>query len=77
MNRIELQKGIATRTLQMRDARGWTQKELAKRAGIKRDTLASLETRTCMPSLMTVIGLARVFGITIDYLVFGGGVDVD
>ena len=72
-----MRKGIAARVLQMRNARAWTQEDLADRAGVKRDTIASLETRTYMPSLMTAVKLAGAFGVTIDYLVFGGGVDVD
>ncbi len=57
---------VAERVFKLREERGWTQSELARRAGLSRTTLSHLEggaTRT--PSSPTLRRLARAFGISV------------
>ncbi len=51
---------------QLREARGWTQGELARRVGnIEQNTISAIETgRTLMPEQATLLGLADAFGIS-------------
>jgi transcriptional regulator with XRE-family HTH domain len=56
-----------------RKARGWSQEELARRAGLARITVARLEGRAAArnrePELRTVLALARTLGVPVDALV--------
>ena len=47
----------------LRETRGWTQSELAKRAGLKKSHIAVMETRKKQnPSHKTICNLSRAFG---------------
>src|ERR1700722_8459889 len=54
-----------------REARGLTQVELARRAGISRQALGALEAGTYQPGVTVAIALARELGDTVEGL-FGG-----
>jgi transcriptional regulator with XRE-family HTH domain len=62
-------RGMATETLMtfgdklkgLREARGWTQQQLADRAGVPLPTLRGLEQGQRSPSWGTVVMLARAF----------------
>ena len=54
-----------------REARGLTQLELARRAGISRQALGALEAGTYQPGVSVAIALARELGDTVEGL-FGG-----
>ena len=49
-----------------REARNWTQKELAREADLSRSAVQKIETGERKPNLATAKKLARVFGISID-----------
>jgi len=49
-----------------REARNWTQKELAREAGLSRSAVQKIETGERKPNLATAKKLARAFGISID-----------
>ncbi len=54
-----------------RIARGLTQVELAKRAGISRQALGAIESGVYQPSVTVALGLARALGESVEKL-FGG-----
>ena len=49
-----------------REARNWTQKELAREAGLSRSAVQKIETGERKPNLATANKLARVFGVSLD-----------
>ena len=51
-----------------RKRNGLTQKEVAKILGITKAAYSNIETGKRNPSLLVAVGLQRVFGETIDYL---------
>ena len=52
----------------LREARGWTQAELARRLNITRNGVNSWEQGLSMPSPPCLVDLARLFSVTTDYL---------
>lgn len=46
---------------ELRGARGWSQADLAERAGVSRQTINAIETGRYTPSLPLAIALARFF----------------
>lgn len=59
---------IAEKIKALRQARGWTQSELARRMGVTRNGINSWEQGLSMPSLSSLVELARTFSVTTDYL---------
>lgn len=52
----------------LREARGWTQAELARRMSITRNGVNSWEQGLSMPSPTCLVDLAKVFSVSTDYL---------
>lgn len=52
----------------LRMAKGWTQEELAKKVGVSRQSINSIERGKYIPSLPLALMFARVFGSSIDAL---------
>jgi len=52
----------------LRDERNLSQDQLAQKIGVSRSTVATYESGNRFPSLDSLIALARVFGVTTDYL---------
>ena len=50
------------RLRELRDARGWSQAELAERLEVSRQTVNALETGKYDPSLPLAFRIARLFG---------------
>lgn len=59
---------IADRIWQLRDARGWSQIQTSREAGISNTTLNTLENGRRAPSLITLRKLARAFDIPVSEL---------
>jgi putative molybdopterin biosynthesis protein len=55
----------------LRVAAGWSQSELARRAGISRQALAAIEAGTYQPGVGVALSLARLLGESVERL-FGG-----
>ena len=58
-----------------RQERGWTQEELARRAGISKGFLSDLENGKQRVGADTLLDVGRVLGASLDYLMTGDGVD--
>lgn len=52
----------------LREARGWTQAELARRLSMTRNGVNSWEQGLSMPSPALLVDLAKVFAVSTDYL---------
>ncbi len=51
-----------------RDARGWTQAELAARVGVSRKTINTIENGVFVPSTITALKIAEAFGRQVEQL---------
>lgn len=58
----------ADRIKALREARGWTQAELARRLSITRNGVNSWEQGLSMPSPACLVDLSKVFSVSTDYL---------
>jgi transcriptional regulator with XRE-family HTH domain len=66
-------KAIGARLRDLREERGWTQRELDTRLGILQSKLSKYESGTHQPSLRTLVRMANLFGVSTDYLLTGSG----
>ena len=53
---------------ELRDARGWTQQQLAEAVGVSRQSINSIERNRYVPSLELALRFARVFALSTDAL---------
>ena len=58
----------ADRIKALREARGWTQVELARKMNMTRNGINSWEQGLFMPSPPKLVDLARLFSVSTDYL---------
>ena len=58
----------ADRIKALREARGWTQAELARKMNMTRNGINSWEQGLSMPSPPSLVDLARLFSVATDYL---------
>ena len=58
----------ADRIKALREARGWTQAELARRLNLTRNGVNSWEQGLSMPSPACLVDLAKLFSVSTDYL---------
>ena len=66
-----LRKGFGARVKELRMAKGFTQKELGKRIDLHYIHIGRYEQDKVSPSVDSLMRLARVFKVTLDYLVYG------
>lgn len=59
---------IAEKIKELRQARGWTQADLARRLNITRNGVNSWEQGLSTPSPASLVDLARLFSVSTDYL---------
>lgn len=52
----------------LREQRGWAQKDLARESGISRVMVGKYERGEAVPSIEAAKKIARAFGVTLDYL---------
>ena len=57
---------IRNRVKELRDARGWTQQQLAEAVGVSRQSINSIERNRYVPSLDLALRFARVFDVPTD-----------
>ena len=58
----------ADRIKALRESRGWTLAELARRMNMTRNGINSWEQGLSMPSPQSLVDLARLFSVSTDYL---------
>jgi putative transcriptional regulator len=59
---------IQNRIKELRNARGWTQEQLANAVGVSRQSINSIERDRYVPSLVLALTFARVFSCTTDQI---------
>jgi putative transcriptional regulator len=57
---------IKNRVKELREAKGWTQQELADQVGVSRQSINSIERGRYVPSLMLALIFARIFKVSTD-----------
>ena len=57
---------VRTRVRELRLERGWSQRELADKVGVSRQSINSIEGDRYTPSLPLALTFARVFGCSTD-----------
>jgi transcriptional regulator with XRE-family HTH domain len=70
---MSIPQDIGARLFELRDARGWSQRELSARARTSQVTITKVETGRVAPRLVTVRKLARAFDMTAEEFMYGGG----
>ena len=61
-----MESNILNRVKELRNARGWTQEQLADAVGVSRQSINSIERERYVPSLPLALTFARVFGCPTD-----------
>ena len=59
---------LANRLREAREAKGWTQSDLAEQIGVSRKTINTIENGVFIPSTVIALKLARAFGRTVEQL---------
>lgn len=59
---------LGDKLLHLRQARGWSQEELAEKLGVSRQSISKWETGASVPELAKIPEIAGCFGVTTDYL---------
>jgi putative transcriptional regulator len=59
---------LKNRLKQAREARCWSQGELARRLGVSRQTINAVETDKYDPSLPLALRMAKLFGVAVTEL---------
>ena len=66
--RTALGEELANRLRAERDAKGWTQADLAERIGVSRKTINTIENGIFTPSTVIALKLARAFKLRVEDL---------
>lgn len=59
---------MKTKVKELRQAKGWTQQQLAAQVRVSARTIISIEKEQYSPSLMLAYRMAEVFGVTVEEL---------
>ena len=59
---------LDNRLRELREARGWTQAELAARIGVSRKTVNTIENRVFVPSTLIALKLAHALELPVEEL---------
>ncbi|MGN6499430.1 MAG: helix-turn-helix transcriptional regulator [Tsuneonella sp.] len=60
--------GLTNRVREAREAKGWTQAELATRIGVSRKTVNTVENGVFVPSTVIALKMARALGEPVETL---------
>jgi transcriptional regulator with XRE-family HTH domain len=69
MSMEEFARAVGHRLRQLREARGWTQEQLAEKAAIGRSQICRYENGRFLPNAISLVRLADELGVTTDELV--------
>jgi len=61
---------LGNRLREAREARGWTQAQLAERIGVSRKTINTVENRVFVPSTVVAVKLALALEASVETLFF-------
>ncbi|WP_395612506.1 helix-turn-helix transcriptional regulator [Allosphingosinicella sp.] len=61
---------LGNRLREAREAKGWTQAQLAERIGVSRKTINTVENRVFVPSTVVALKLALALGARVETLFF-------
>lgn len=67
--KVEPIYGLGERLRHLRENNNLTQREVAERIGVNKNTIGKYESDTANPSLQTIIKFALMYNVSIDYLV--------
>lgn len=59
---------LADKILTLRKANNWSQEDLAGKMNVSRQSISKWESAAAIPDINRIIDLARIFGVTTDYL---------
>lgn len=59
---------LADKILALRKNYGWSQEELAEKMNVSRQSVSKWESTTAIPDINKILELAKLFGVTTDYL---------
>ena len=65
---IGLAEELRNRLREAREAKGWTQAELAARVGVSRKTVNTVENRVFTPSALLALKLAEALELSVEQL---------
>jgi len=65
-----LAESLGNRLREAREAKGWTQAELAERIGVSRKTVNTVENAVFVPSTVVALKLAGALGCSVEALFF-------
>jgi molybdate-binding protein/DNA-binding XRE family transcriptional regulator len=65
---LSTQRPLTNRVKELRRQRGWSQDQLAQRAGISRAAVSAIEVRRLIPSVAAALALARAFACPVESL---------
>jgi putative transcriptional regulator len=63
-------EGLSNGIRAAREARGWTQADLAERVGVTRKTINTVENGVFVPSAIVALKIARAFAMPVEALFF-------
>ena len=63
-------ESLGNRLREAREAKGWTQAELAERIGVSRKTVNTVENAVFVPSTVVALKLAGALGCSVEALFF-------
>jgi len=59
---------VKSKTRELREQKGWTQRELGEKVNVSRQAINAIETGRFDPSIWLAYDLAKLFGVTIETL---------
>jgi putative transcriptional regulator len=62
---LQAEHQVQNRLKEIRESKGWSQGELARRLGVSRQTINAVETDRYDPSLPLALRMARLFGVAV------------
>jgi len=67
-SRLYMEQSVVNRVKELRLANGWTQEQLARAAGVSRQSINAIERNRYVPSLELALTFARIFACATDQI---------